>query len=65
MVGIIEWILFAGICLIVLGVGPRLSVQRSQNSGRFLDALLEALKKNSSEKVMQRVDSAARRSTYR
>ena len=63
MVGNIELIVLSGICLIVLVVGPQPAVQKSQNSGAFLDALMAVLSKNSSEKVMQRVDSAARRST--
>ncbi|MGC1293752.1 MAG: hypothetical protein WA869_01815 [Alloacidobacterium sp.] len=63
MAGIIELILFAGICLIVLGAGPKLSVEGSRPGGPFLETLLEALRKNSAEKVMQRVESAARRST--
>jgi hypothetical protein len=63
MAGIIELILFAGICLVVLGLGSGLPIQRSQSGGPFLDALAEALRKNSAEKVMQRVDSAPRRST--
>ena len=63
MAGLIQLILFAGMCVIVVGVGPRLSGEKSQSSGTFLDALLTMLNKNSSERVMQRVDSAARRST--
>jgi hypothetical protein len=63
MVAIIQLILFAGLCVIVVGVGPKLSGEKSQSGGTFLDALLTMLNKNSSEKVMQRVDSAARRST--
>ena len=63
MAGIIQLIVFAGMCVIVVGAGPRLSGEKSQNCGTFLDALLAVLNKNSSEKVMQRVDSAARRST--
>lgn len=63
MVGMIELILFAGVCLVVLGLGPGLPVQRSQRRGAYLDALAEVLNKNSSEKVMQRVDFAAQRST--
>ena len=65
MVAMIELVLYAGICLVVLGLGPGLPVPRSQNNGPFLDALVEVLNKNSSEKVTRRVDSAARRSTYR
>lgn len=63
MAGIIEWILFAGICLIVLGASPKPSVEVSRRGGPFLETLLEALKQNPPEKLMQRVDSAARRST--
>jgi hypothetical protein len=63
MVEVIELVLYVGICLVVLGLCPGLQVQRNQNGGPFLDALVEVLNKNSSEKVMQRVDSAVRRST--
>jgi len=63
MAGIIQLILFAGMCVVVVGAGPRLSGERSQSGGTFLDALLVMLNKNSAEKVMQRVDSATRRST--
>jgi hypothetical protein len=63
MGGVIQLILFAGMCVIVVGVGPRVSGEKSRSGGTFLDALLTMLNKNSSEKVMQRVDSATRRST--
>ena len=63
MVGIIQLILFVGMCVIVVGIGPRLSGENGQSGGTFLDALLTMLNKNSSERVMQRVDSATRRST--
>jgi hypothetical protein len=63
MVVLIQLILFVGMCVIVVGVGPSLSGEKSQSGGTFLDALLTMLNKNSSEKVMQRVDSATRRST--
>ena len=63
MIVMIESILFAGTCLVVLGLSTGLPVQRSQCRVAYLDALAEGLNKNSSEKVMQRVDSAARHST--
>lgn len=62
MAGISQSIVLVGIFFIVFGVGPGLS-ERKQPSAGFLSTLLARLNKNSSEKVIRRVDSVTARST--
>jgi len=48
--------------LVIFGAGPSLS-ESKRGSAAFLSMLLARLNKNSSEKVMHRVDSGTGRST--
>jgi hypothetical protein len=62
MLAISESVMLVGICLVVFGVGPKLS---AENTRSFLNALAAALDKNLSEKDVERVDSVVVRSTYK